>query len=123
MPIPKRDQVLIKVEAASINNFDLRVQSGDMKPVLPFKFPYIPGMCFTFETSFLCHVAFEGVLCPRDFTFHECFVGVNTKQDERMIVRTVPVRNVVRAFAAYSSELADVLQKQITCLLLVCFGM
>ncbi|KAE9460892.1 hypothetical protein C3L33_07256, partial [Rhododendron williamsianum] len=40
---PKKDDVLIKVEAASLNPFDWKMQKGVMHPILPFKFPYIPA--------------------------------------------------------------------------------
>ncbi|KAG5514830.1 hypothetical protein RHGRI_036021 [Rhododendron griersonianum] len=39
---PKKDEVLIKVEAASLNPFDWKMQKGVMRPILPSKFPYIP---------------------------------------------------------------------------------
>lgn len=45
LPVPKpgRDEVLVKVEACSINPIDWKVQKGAMKPVLPYKFPHVPG--------------------------------------------------------------------------------
>ncbi|CAL5032725.1 unnamed protein product [Urochloa decumbens] len=44
VPIPslKKDEVLIKVKAASINQGDLWTQKGFFRPFLP-KFPFIPG--------------------------------------------------------------------------------
>ncbi|XP_057473308.1 quinone-oxidoreductase homolog, chloroplastic-like isoform X3 [Actinidia eriantha] len=36
------DEVLLKVEAASINPFDWKVQKGLLRPLLPRKFPHIP---------------------------------------------------------------------------------
>ncbi|KAG5512696.1 hypothetical protein RHGRI_038879 [Rhododendron griersonianum] len=39
---PKKNEVLIKVEAASLNPFDWKMQKGVMRPILPSKFPYIP---------------------------------------------------------------------------------
>ncbi|XP_051217794.1 chloroplast envelope quinone oxidoreductase homolog [Lolium perenne] len=44
IPVPslKKDEVLIKVEAASINPADCRIQKGLLRPFLPFKFPFIP---------------------------------------------------------------------------------
>ncbi|XP_061339615.1 chloroplast envelope quinone oxidoreductase homolog [Gastrolobium bilobum] len=43
LPTPSKDEVLIKLEAASINPFDWKVQKGMLWPIFPRKFPYIPG--------------------------------------------------------------------------------
>jgi NADPH:quinone reductase-like Zn-dependent oxidoreductase len=45
IPVPslKKDQVLIKVEAASLNPADSKVQQGLLRPFVP-KFPFIPGI-------------------------------------------------------------------------------
>ncbi|KAG0558087.1 hypothetical protein KC19_10G003800 [Ceratodon purpureus] len=43
IPKPKRDEILVKVEACSLNPIDWKVQKGFMKPVLPFRFPHVPG--------------------------------------------------------------------------------
>ncbi|KAK6940485.1 Alcohol dehydrogenase, N-terminal, partial [Dillenia turbinata] len=42
-PVAKNDEVLLKVEAASINPVDWRMQKGTMRPILPCKFPYVPA--------------------------------------------------------------------------------
>ncbi|KAI4354237.1 hypothetical protein L6164_003123 [Bauhinia variegata] len=42
-PTPNKNEILIKLEAASINPFDWKVQKGKLRPLLPRKFPYIPG--------------------------------------------------------------------------------
>ncbi|XP_061342396.1 chloroplast envelope quinone oxidoreductase homolog [Gastrolobium bilobum] len=42
LPTPSKDEVLIKLEAASINPFDWKVQKGMVWPLLPRKFPFIP---------------------------------------------------------------------------------
>ncbi|KAB5521376.1 hypothetical protein DKX38_025695 [Salix brachista] len=46
VPVPsaKKDEVLIKVEAASLNPYDLNIQKGVARPFLPRSFPYIPGI-------------------------------------------------------------------------------
>ncbi|XBI55584.1 hypothetical protein VPH35_037370 [Triticum aestivum] len=41
VPSPKKDEVLIKVEAASINPADWKIQKGMLHPFIP-KFPFIP---------------------------------------------------------------------------------
>lgn len=44
IPVPslKKDEVLIKVEAASINPADCNIQKGLLRPFVP-RFPFIPG--------------------------------------------------------------------------------
>jgi NADPH:quinone reductase-like Zn-dependent oxidoreductase len=43
VPSPKKDEVLIKIEAASINPADWNIQKGLLRPFVP-KFPFIPGI-------------------------------------------------------------------------------
>ncbi|TXG59363.1 hypothetical protein EZV62_013936 [Acer yangbiense] len=43
IPTPNKDEVLVKLEATSINPFDWKVQKGMIRPLLPRKFPHIPG--------------------------------------------------------------------------------
>lgn len=43
IPIPQKGEILVKVETASVNPVDWKVQSGALKPFLPPKFPYVPG--------------------------------------------------------------------------------
>ncbi|KAM5562995.1 chloroplast envelope quinone oxidoreductase [Rosa sericea] len=43
VPTPNKDEVLMKLEAASLNPFDWKVQKGMIWPLLPHKFPHIPG--------------------------------------------------------------------------------
>ncbi|KAG0492823.1 hypothetical protein HPP92_006221 [Vanilla planifolia] len=42
VPTPKKDEVLLKLEAAAINPVDWKIQKGVMRPFIPPKFPYIP---------------------------------------------------------------------------------
>ncbi|XP_015087850.1 chloroplast envelope quinone oxidoreductase homolog [Solanum pennellii] len=42
VPTPKKDEVLLKLEAASINPVDWKIQKGMLRPLLPTKFPFIP---------------------------------------------------------------------------------
>lgn len=42
VPTPKKDDVLIKVEAVSINPVDWKVQNGMLRPLAPRQFPFIP---------------------------------------------------------------------------------
>ncbi|KAH7864256.1 hypothetical protein Vadar_027541 [Vaccinium darrowii] len=42
VPAPKQDEVLIKLEAASINPLDWKIQSGGLRPFWPGKLPVIP---------------------------------------------------------------------------------
>ncbi|KAJ7531817.1 hypothetical protein O6H91_14G060200 [Diphasiastrum complanatum] len=43
VPTPKKDEVLVKIGAASVNPVDWKIQSGILRPFLPAKFPHIPG--------------------------------------------------------------------------------
>ncbi|KMS97074.1 hypothetical protein BVRB_7g178560 [Beta vulgaris subsp. vulgaris] len=43
IPDPKADEVLIKIEAATLNPIDWKIQTGVLRPFLPRKFPTIPG--------------------------------------------------------------------------------
>ncbi|KAG6576000.1 Quinone-oxidoreductase-like, chloroplastic, partial [Cucurbita argyrosperma subsp. sororia] len=42
IPGPKDDEVLLKVEAVSLNPFDWKIQKGVVRPFLPRNFPHIP---------------------------------------------------------------------------------
>ncbi|KAK8460087.1 hypothetical protein SEVIR_2G274300v4 [Setaria viridis] len=42
VPSPKKGEVLLKLEAASINPIDWKIQKGMVRPFLPRKFPFIP---------------------------------------------------------------------------------
>ncbi|XP_021814182.1 chloroplast envelope quinone oxidoreductase homolog [Prunus avium] len=46
VPIPslKKDEVLLKLEAASLNASDWKIQKGVFRPLLPRKFPFIPAV-------------------------------------------------------------------------------
>lgn len=63
VPTPKSNEVLLKLEAASINPIDWKIQKGMLRPLfLPRKFPHIPGMLnlflllsFAFNLPFASH--------------------------------------------------------------------
>lgn len=42
-PIPGPNEVLINIKAASINPVDYKVRNGDLKAIMPYKFPLILG--------------------------------------------------------------------------------
>jgi NADPH:quinone reductase-like Zn-dependent oxidoreductase len=42
IPTPKKGEVLIKMEAGSINQVDWKFQKGVARPFMPNKFPFIP---------------------------------------------------------------------------------
>nr|GMD73164.1 putative quinone-oxidoreductase homolog, chloroplastic [Ipomoea batatas] len=44
VPTPKKDELLVKMEAVSINPVDWKVQEGSLRPMFPRKFPHIPGL-------------------------------------------------------------------------------
>lgn len=43
VPAPKKKEVLIKIEAASLNPIDWKIQKGMLRPLYPRKFPHVPG--------------------------------------------------------------------------------
>jgi hypothetical protein len=43
VPTPKKDELLLKLEATSINPMDWYIQKGMLRFFLPRKFPHIPG--------------------------------------------------------------------------------
>ncbi|KAK4775523.1 hypothetical protein SAY87_023484 [Trapa incisa] len=43
VPTPKNSEVLLKLEATSLNPVDWKVQKGLLRPFLPRKFPHIPA--------------------------------------------------------------------------------
>ena len=46
MPTPKAGEILVKIEAASVNPVDWKIQTGNLRPFLPSKLPYIPGILY-----------------------------------------------------------------------------
>ncbi|URE08749.1 quinone-oxidoreductase [Musa troglodytarum] len=42
VPSPKKDEVLLRVEAASINPVDWKIQKGVLRPLMRPKFPHVP---------------------------------------------------------------------------------
>ncbi|CAK7357511.1 unnamed protein product [Dovyalis caffra] len=43
VPSPKKDEVLLKLEATSLNPIDWKIKKGALRPIFPRKFPHIPG--------------------------------------------------------------------------------
>ncbi|KAJ6298656.1 hypothetical protein OIU76_019751 [Salix suchowensis] len=43
VPCAKGDEILLKLEATSLNPVDWKMQKGMLRPFLPRRFPYIPG--------------------------------------------------------------------------------
>lgn len=60
MPVPVKGEVLVKVEAASVNPVDWRaIQAGSMRVFgIPGKLPYVPG-------ANVCLIAHMGHLVTR----------------------------------------------------------
>lgn len=72
VPTPKKDEVLLKLEAASINPVDWKIQKGMLRPLLPTKFPFIPSkfnrqLHLDILLEFPCAVSLVlfGVVCGR----------------------------------------------------------
>jgi len=51
VPTPKANEVLIKVEATSINPVDWKIQAGLLRYLLPRKFPFTP--CMTISSDWI----------------------------------------------------------------------
>lgn len=51
-PTPKEDEVLLKVEAASLNPINWKIQEGKLRPFFPPRFPWIPGTDILFHRHF-----------------------------------------------------------------------
>lgn len=43
VPAPKKEEILLKLEATSLNPVDWKTQKGMLRPLLPSKFPFIPA--------------------------------------------------------------------------------
>ena len=56
VPTPKKGEVLVKVEASSVNIVDWRIQDGLLKYILPRKFPHIPGISLYSPTQIILTV-------------------------------------------------------------------
>ncbi|OAY34825.1 chloroplast envelope quinone oxidoreductase homolog isoform X1 [Manihot esculenta] len=42
VPTPEKDEVLLKLEATTLNPIDWKIQEGVLRPLLPRKFPHVP---------------------------------------------------------------------------------
>ena len=51
IPSPKKGQILLKVEVTSLNPGDWKIQSGALRPILPPRFPFTPGLVMTIIRS------------------------------------------------------------------------
>jgi NADPH:quinone reductase-like Zn-dependent oxidoreductase len=43
-PEPKEDEILIRVDATTVNPMDMKIRTGVLKEQIPIQFPYIPGL-------------------------------------------------------------------------------
>ncbi|WCJ37946.1 Oxidoreductase zinc-binding dehydrogenase family protein [Euphorbia peplus] len=43
VPKPKKDEILVKIEATSLNPIDWKIQKGSIRPILPSRFPFVPA--------------------------------------------------------------------------------
>ncbi|CDP03928.1 unnamed protein product [Coffea canephora] len=43
VPTPTKGEVLLKLEATSLNPVDWKIQKGVLRPIMPRKFPYVPA--------------------------------------------------------------------------------
>nr|GMD61146.1 putative quinone-oxidoreductase homolog, chloroplastic [Ipomoea batatas]GMD61148.1 putative quinone-oxidoreductase homolog, chloroplastic [Ipomoea batatas] len=51
VPTPKKGELLVKIEAVSINPVDWKVQEGSLRPMFPRKFPHIPVLYGNFNLA------------------------------------------------------------------------
>ncbi|KAH0449486.1 hypothetical protein IEQ34_020178 [Dendrobium chrysotoxum] len=58
VPSPKKDEVLLKLEAASLNPVDWKTQEGNLRPLFPPRFPFIPEKSFCAKAG--CSFTFGG---------------------------------------------------------------
>ncbi|KAH7664157.1 NADPH:quinone reductase protein [Dioscorea alata] len=49
IPSPKKDEILLKLDAVAINPIDWKIQKGMLRPFMPPKFPFIPVVDVTGE--------------------------------------------------------------------------
>ena len=59
MPKPGKQQLLVKVQASSVNPFEIKVQAGEMRPIMPSHLPFIPGKCTSYKLDELQHTVSE----------------------------------------------------------------
>ncbi|GMP90287.1 hypothetical protein CsSME_00041489 [Camellia sinensis var. sinensis] len=65
IPVPKKGEILLKLEATSLNPVNLTIQKGTKRPFFPRKFPFIPGTGVTkFKAgdkvvAFLSHLRYQ----------------------------------------------------------------
>ncbi|CAN1604955.1 alcohol dehydrogenase catalytic domain-containing protein [Pseudomonas mediterranea] len=44
---PQANDVVVRIEAASVNPLDVKILAGYMQPIFPVEFPYAPGTDFS----------------------------------------------------------------------------
>lgn len=66
----------MKVEAASLNPIDWKIQNGVMRPIVPAKFPYVPGTITQFDqrTCYGCFSLIFGLFLV-GHPYQECGVA------------------------------------------------
>jgi NADPH:quinone reductase len=65
VPVPERGEILVQVEASSLNGFDLLVASGQAKDMMEYRFPVVLGRDFAGTVA----ASEAGDIAPGDMVF------------------------------------------------------
>jgi NADPH:quinone reductase-like Zn-dependent oxidoreductase len=65
VPVPERGEILVRVEASSVNGFDLLVASGQAKDMMEYRFPVVLGRDFAGTVA----ASEAGDIAPGDVVF------------------------------------------------------